>query len=231
MTLRIPSLMPGGHVEEHESIESAGAEAPQDPNTPLTTPFAHETVGLDPDSSLLKSKYGGVAVLLFVLVVAGATLFGMRSLGRAGSIALIDIKIDYPLDATSNASLKDQQLVLQDLRSSGQLKQVPLEEVQMNPFEWKGLGPDTRASARSSSMDPAEAERRAREARQKQIEVALSRLRLNSTIGGRVPMASISGEMVKVGSTVGEFFTVEAIDGRSVTLVADGQQYVLTPAK
>lgn len=226
MTIRIPSMMAAESQESQQDL-SATEEQSGEANAPLTTPFAHETVGLDGDASMLRGKHSGAMVLGLVLCIAGATLFGMRSLGNAGKIALLDIKIDYPLDGASKASLKDQQLVLQDLRSSTELKQVPLEEVQMNPFEWRGLGPAETQRA-GPGVDPAELSRRAREQRQRDIDMAFGRLVLNSIIGGRIPVARISGEMVKVGGKVGEYFTVLSIDGRSVVLVADDKQFVMT---
>lgn len=229
MTIRIPSMMPSHDTEQAETNEPIG-ENEEGQNAPLTTPFAHETVGLDGDSSMLRGKYSGVLVLLLVLGIAGATLFGMRSLGGAGKIGLLDIKIDYPLDAPTNASLKDQQVVLQDLRSSTDLRQVPLEDVQMNPFEWRGLGP-AEAARTNVGLSPAEIERRARETRLRDIEQAFKRLALHSIIGGRIPVARISGDLVKVGGKVGEYFTVASIDGRRVVLVADGQEYVMSLGK
>ena len=154
MTIRIPSMMAAEQQDSQQDLPSTDEQS-GDHNSPLTTPFAHETVGMDGESSMLRGKHSGALVLGLVLCIAGATLFGMRTFGGAGKIALLDIKIDYPLDGASSASMKDQQLVLQDLRSSTELKQVPLEEVQMNPFEWRGLGPAEAARA-APGVDPAE---------------------------------------------------------------------------
>lgn len=225
MTIRIPAMMAAENQESQQDLPDS-PEQPDDHNAPLTTPFAHETVGLEGESSMLRGKHSGAVVLGLVLCIAGATLFGMRTLGSAGKIALLDIKIDYPLDGAANASLKDQQVVLQDLRSSTELKQVPLEEVQMNPFEWRGLGP-AEAARSTPGLDPAEMSRRAKEQRAREIDQAFSKLVLNSIIGGRVPVARISGEIVKVGAKVGEYFTVASIDGRSVVLLADDKKYTL----
>lgn len=229
MTIRIPAMMAAEKQSDQSNLPEGGESAGEQ-NAPLTTPFAHDTVGIDGDSSMLRGKHSGALVLGFVLCIAGATLFGMRTIGGAGRIALLDIKIDYPLDAAAGASLKDQQLVLQDLRSSNELRQVPLEDVQMNPFEWRGLGPAETVRA-GIGVDPAELSRRAREQRQRDIEQAFGRLELNSVIGGRMPVARISGEIVKVGGKIGDYFTVVSIDGRSVVLAADDQKYTMTLGK
>ena len=65
----------------------------------------------------------------------------------------------------------------------------------------------------------AEQERRIREEQEARWAEALSRISLQGVVGGRVPLARIDGETVRVGDTLGEgMFTVEAIDGRSVVL-------------
>ncbi len=238
MTIRIPSMMDNqdslapGHAASPSQAGSAPDESsPDSSNTPLSTPFAHDTMGLDHESTGFRHRHSGALILTMVIGVAGAMLFAMRSLGQAGKIALLDIKIDYPLDsAGASKSLKDQQVVLQDLRNSGKVRQVPLEEVQMNPFEWRGLGP-AEAATGPVGVDPAEVARRALESRRREIQEGFARLHLNSIIGGAVPVASISGEMVKVGGKIGEHFIVRSIDGRSVVLVGDDQVFTLTLGK
>ena len=47
-------------------------------------------------------------------------------------------------------------------------------------------------------------------------------------IGGRVPVAQISGDLVRIGDRIGEYFVVVAIEGRLVRLEADGREFTLT---
>jgi hypothetical protein len=47
-------------------------------------------------------------------------------------------------------------------------------------------------------------------------------------MGGRRPVARISGETYGVGDKVNDTFTVKAIDGRSVTLEAKGYLFTLS---
>lgn len=238
MTIRIPSMMDNHDHDAHAQPPAPAPEthaadegAPDPSNTPLSSPFAHETVGFDPESSGFRHKHSGALLLLLVFAIACGTLLGMRSLGQAGRIALLDIKIDYPLDSIGAAKgLKDQQIVLQDLRNSGQVRQVPLEEVQMNPFEWRGLGPAETAKGPVGAT-PEEMARRELEARRRETQQAFAALHLNSIIGGAVPVASVSGEMAKVGGMIAGRFTVRSIDGRIVTLVSDDQVFTLTLGK
>lgn len=55
----------------------------------------------------------------------------------------------------------------------------------------------------------------------------MSQLKLHSVVGGRVPVARLGDQTVKVGDVVLELFTVTAIGGRSVALTVDGETYNL----
>ena len=169
-------------------------------------------------------RNGGMVLLLVVVAVASALLFGMRKLGLAGRLELVDIKIDYPFESGKNtAAGPDHQVVIKDLRTSTDVRQVPPELVQMNPFEWMVQAQST------TTPDPKDdAVRRAREARRREIAEAFDALTLNSVMGGRMPVAQISGQLVRVGDDIGEFFTVLQIEGRSVVLVADDDKFTLT---
>ena len=75
----------------------------------------------------------------------------------------------------------------------------------------------------------AEAARIAAENRRK-IDTKFNSLTLNSVMAGRVPVAMISGKMVKVGEEIDGMFIVGAIrpKERTVELLADGRTYTLT---
>ncbi len=176
----------------------------------------------------LLAQNGGMIVLLIVVAVAAALLMGMRKLGLAGRLELVDIKIDYPFEAEKGTVVgPNHQSVINDLRRSADVVQVPPEQVQMNPFEWKTA--DEKPAARDDlAVAEAERLRRQAEARRREVDSAFSRLRLNSVMGGRIPVAQISGVLVREGDTVDELFRVKAIEGRSVTLTVDGREYTLT---
>jgi hypothetical protein len=176
-------------------------------------------------------KLHGFGALGVVLVVGAVVLGGMRYLGMGGLIEMADIKIDYPLDnAQATVTSADAREIISGLNVSGEIEQIPLEEITQNPFEWKGIVAS--ADDTSTVLDPAalalQRVREAREARLREIQSSLDMLTLNSVMGsGKNGVARISGELVRVGDTVSELFTVESIDGRSVLLTADGQDYKL----
>lgn len=173
----------------------------------------------------LLAKNGGMVVLLIVVAVAAGLLMGMRKLGLAGRLELVDIKIDYPFEA-ENVVGADHQRVIEDLKGSRDFKQVPLELVQMNPFEWKTS--DEKPAVGDVALAEADRLRKQADARRREIDDAFKKLRLNSVMGGRVPVAQISGVLVREGDTVSELFRVQSIEGRSVVLSVDGREFTMT---
>lgn len=211
----------------NDSIDAVETESARASNFAVSNSIDDDLAGSASSSkNNLLAKNGGMILLLVVVAVAGALLLGMRKLGLAGRLELVDIKIDYPFDMHKDAVVgPDHESVINDLKSSSDIKQVPPELVQMNPFEWK-----TESKNQTDELALREAERLRKEAatHKKQIEAAYSKLTLNSVMGGRIPVAQISGQLVKVGDDVGEYFTVLSIQGRSVTIVAGEQKFILT---
>jgi len=78
------------------------------------------------------------------------------------------------------------------------------------------------------NLDDPEARRLAElQARLAKVQSEFNKLELNSVLGGSMPIARISGEAVRVGDKIGDYFTVVAIHGRSVELSAEGEIYTL----
>ena len=170
-------------------------------------------------------------MLIVFVAIACAALWGMRQLGMSGSLKFDDgPEIDYPIDELiSQSTNASHDKILDQLESSDAFARVPLESVWTNPFEWKDLGPRAAAVDDPVDEDPEEAARREREQREREIQSKLSRLELNSVMGGRNPIARISGELFRIGDEVAEFFVVRSISAlhRSVVLEADGESYKL----
>lgn len=176
----------------------------------------------------------GMIILGIVVIVAGAGLVTMRRIGLGTKLELIDLKIDYPIEA--GVTGLDHTRVLAELSATSQVtNQVPVDQVQKNPFLWdpdlikKGAVTDTGRKTPTGPDPAAEAARIAAENRRK-IESKFNTLALNSVMDGRVPVAVISGKMVKVGEELEGMFIVGAIrpKDRTVELLADGRTYTLT---
>lgn len=225
MNLRMPPIDGGGATASGSS--GSGKSGAQGFSTLAEVAAAAGAAGTQ---SLPKpKKLGGMLVLLVVIIVAAGLLFGMRKLGTSRRLQMVDFKIDYPVEKAELARLsKDHEEVLAELRSTGQIVQVPLDQVQTNPFEWKLIEKQVQSAKPDDSALAAERSRREAEERKRTIESQAAMLKLNSVIGGRTPVAQVSGKLVKIGDVIDEMFTVTRIEGRSIEITAEGMAFTLT---
>lgn len=180
-----------------------------------------------------KRQVNGMIVLAIVVLASAAGLVTLRRIGLGSKLELLDLKIDYPIEA-ANALSADHSRVLAELSTNAHVtNQVPVDQIQKNPFLWD---PDMTKTTLVDNTKPKPVkatgptpEQIAAENRKK-IETKFKSLTLNSVMDGRVPVATISGKLVKVGDTIDPYFIVGAIHPkeRSVDLLADGRTYTLT---
>lgn len=224
MSLRLPSAAQQPMTPEPEAPPSEPAS-----NAPLANPFAAGPGGfvVGDDLQPKGKRLSATSVLILLVIVGAALLFGMRKLGMGPKLDLMAIQIDYPLEGENKPQAKDHVVILDDLRTGGRANRVPLSMVQINPFSWRSLIPAEVETIDEREVDPTELARREQESRKKRIAEAAEKLVLNSVMAGRVPIARISGETVRVGDVLGETFHVKAITGRSVELEAEGQTFTL----
>ena len=158
------------------------------------------------------------AVVAGVLAIGIALLFFMRQAGMGPRPAEADVIVDYQFQEKRAAEAVElQQEVLEELNRAGPPVQFETEEIGRNPFRLK-------APLQITDGSPETAAENAGEVR---VMDALSRLRLQTVIDGRIPVARISGKTVRVGDRVGELFVAESISGRSVTLRAGDRVFTL----
>lgn len=207
----------GGGNAGGEGIEGIGAIAPVKKKLPTST-----------------------ILLVGIVVAAAGGLVAMRKYGLGPQFSFGDTKSE--VDMSNAANTDAHRRVLRELTTSAVVAQVPVEQVQRNPFAMDEAfdGLMARPEPRDTGLDAAErarldAERRAREEAERragQIRQAAARLRLNSVIAGTRPIARISDRNYQLNEKVGEFFTLVEIQQRSVTLEsADGERYVIEMGK
>ncbi len=166
----------------------------------------------------------------FVLAVSAGLLWFMRDQGLGVGFASGDeVKIEYEVD--ENAASQDQvkqQKLMRDLSLTDNPNQVPVEDLNKNPFEMAILTSDeeetevAETEVREEPRGPTPEEIRARE-----LQRTFDGLKLNTVLRGRVSLARIDGKTYRVGDVVESEFLLLSIDDRSVTLGADGKTYVL----
>lgn len=183
-----------------------------------------------------KRKVSTQAIALTVLLaVGGGMIYGMRLLGIGPLTNLAATVVpDYDLTKPSSR-VADHQKIIQDLAANHAASQVPVEEVQKNPFKMSDVvSPAPVAAGDPNAAGRAAAERAKRDVELKRgkVQGALAQLKVNGIIGGSHPVARISGEAVRVGDILADgLFTVKAIHGRSVELSVantDGETVELT---
>jgi len=170
----------------------------------------------------------GVLLLALVVAVSGGLLYGMRQVGLGVGLDLRLPTIDYPVDAAEAVVVRDErhQRIMDDLATSESILQVPLDNLQRNPFRLDSApaeivaepGEDPEATA---ARIAAERERQ----RRQEIKRTLDAIEVNSVLTGAVPLARINGKPVRIGERVADVFVVRAIYGRTVELEADGRVY------
>lgn len=212
-------------MPDANSMPQEGSESAE--QSPLANPFSAGPGGFltAADLESKPSKFSGALVLLLVVATAGGVLFGMRRLGMGPKLSLAEIKIDYPLDADPLTATGDHERILADLNSTRNVHRIPLEMVQTNPFSWRSLIQKETPAAKEADAEDL-TRRQAAERKQKILDAA-QKLVVNSLMGGRVPMARIDGELVRIGDRLGEYFTVRSITGRMVELECEGEVYSL----
>jgi len=113
-----------------------------------------------------------------------------------------------------NSVFRDTDEIIKLITDDQTLMQVPVAQVQMNPFmpvEGKVVEPD----------DPVALAEAARQDRLKVAYDALDRIEVQSILGGATPRVFIGGEIYKTGDEVGGF-RIKAINQRHIVLAVDG---------
>lgn len=167
------------------------------------------------------------------VVLAGiATLVFLRSQGVGADLVFgqDEVKIDYPIDAPNNVNTEQRQRrVLESLATSGEIAQVPAEDIEQNPFQLKNITStgeeiseaDSKANAKPAGPSPAQL-------RLQELDRLAATLELNTVISGRISLARINGKTYRLGDTVADEFRIMAINpDRTVEIKADETVYIL----
>lgn len=213
------------HTDEARGPESDARREGQAPLLLQDMQLTEEALNLPARSSHARPA---VVTGLIVAAAVGA-LLAMRHFGLGPALSLADVSVQYERAETQPGASPAK--VLADLERSRRAVQVPADYISSDPFELavEADTPKTPAiDADLARQAELERQRLAREARLRELETAADKLTLQSVILGAKPIARINDRMYQLGSTVEELFTVEAIEGRQVTLAADGLEFTIT---
>ncbi len=164
-----------------------------------------------------------------VLVLSAGALWFMRGQGVGVDIASgEEVKIEYEVDEKAIVEEEERQReLMQDLTLTDNPNQVPVDELQKNPFEMALLTQDEDEPEMTKVEEPVRRGPTAEELRAQELQRAYDNLELNTVLRGRVSLARIDGKTYRVGDVVAKEFLLLSIEDRSVTLGADGKTYTL----
>lgn len=213
---------------------AAGAETPEKMGGVFRLDTAAASVA-DPAqiqfaSPVAKRVSTQMVALVLVLVLGGGLLWGMRKLGIGPLNHFAGASMpDYDMSQLGTNKTADHKRILDELTANYSKTQVPLDQVQRNPFRLAdGLSKPEVKPGEDPAKVTAEQQKRIALQRKDKVKAALANLKLNGVLGGSTPVARISGDAVRIGETVGDYFTVKAIHGRSVELTCENEVYTLT---
>jgi hypothetical protein len=158
-----------------------------------------------------------VLVLLLIVGVSAAALYAMRRYGMRAGFQFDTVNTDFKDNDSEKA--KTYERIMADLASVQKPLDVALGDFGKSPFMRENstkITPDIPQLPIAQSDD---------ERHKQEASAAVKALHLNGIIGN---IARIDEQNVKVGDTVSSILTVKAIDGRSVTFEAYGDEYTMT---
>ena len=182
-----------------------------------------------------KSKVDNQMLIAGVVLLLGVgAVYGMRYLGMAAGLDENAVTIDYTSEGGQVDENKRYHEVLSALDESTQVMQFGSElDLPAHPFAMEVAEEYEIAATPGMSEDERRALQlqrdfeNAQEARKNEIMAELYSFQVQGVIGGKRPAARISGQAVRVGMELGDFFQVVEITGRAVVVEADGKRYEL----
>jgi hypothetical protein len=221
-------------AQSQQSQQSAQASAPSEamPDASVPNPFMTPGSTAEVGGSRPRRKVPTqTLILMLVLGVSAAALMSMRQLGLRSGVKFEEVKLDGSEADAEKAKTYDR--IMADLARLQTPLDVALGDFGKSPFMLDTH--KTQVTAEGETIEELTPEQRAAliakeaaEQRRAQIQDAATQLQVNGILAGRVPIARINEHAYRIGDTVQDLFTVTAIDGRSVTLEADGESFVLT---
>ncbi len=155
-----------------------------------------------------------VGVVAGVLLVAGGVIYWMHIKGIAPGKLLKPVEMRYTIEQTQARHYEGEARILRSLAMAGPPPQIPLEEIQENPFRLE------RAPKDNGPIRPVEAVAVRDEVLIKAEEV-LGSMKIEMVLNSETtPLAKINGTVYRVGDKIDGVLEIVGISGRSVTFRA-----------
>ncbi|MBL4699499.1 MAG: hypothetical protein JKX70_11775 [Phycisphaerales bacterium] len=188
-------------------------------------------------SSTSDSKFNTQMVIaLSVLAIGGGAIYAMRYIGMKAGLDENIASIEYASETSSVDFTKRFKNVMSTLDQSTISFQIAnTDSFAENPFSLPGavedevieIDPGMSEEERLEIQRQRDLAREIERRREMVIEEAFN-FRLKGIIGGSRPAARISGQAVRSGMQLGEYFSVVEITGQHVVIEADSMRFQLT---
>lgn len=181
---------------------------------------------------------------LGILVLAAVAIWGMRSIGLKGQTGASaqDISSTLGYDTASRPAVMtvEDKRLLTDLTASRTINQVAGDELQKNPFALPSAARPRAKATQGAPLSPTADAEEIAAARQRDLLAQLEGYKLQGVMGGTNAVARINGKAYRVNDTLGDGagdknaprhtakFLVTVIEGREVTLTAEGFSFILS---
>jgi hypothetical protein len=205
---------------------------PTTPNDLVPRTGTFPMPGMEADTAPRKVKVNSQAVVLvIVLGVSAAALASMRHIGMKSGINFKSgegapaqpavLQDDPEKVARYDRIMKDLQQLQQPLDIAlGELAKIPA----LIPSDYKIEQPKP---GDATTKVPEDLTGKQNAMRLAKVREAASRLKLQSCMGGKVPLARIDGKFYRIGDLVNEMFIVRSIENRSAVVEAEGETFNL----
>ena len=203
-----------------QPLENAQGEGP--PNIMAELRSSGETGFAPPDLSGATRPRKRVDVQTLVvaltIIASAACLYMMRQQGKGAGFTFQIVKIDLEPEKAAVVNPHHERIMADLVRST----QVPIavEKLDKNPFKLASVAAPSPTAPDAPAAPPVD-----REA--EEIARALAGVHVAAIMQGRVPIARINGQLVKVGDRVEGKLLVAQINERSVEFLAAGKRHTV----
>jgi hypothetical protein len=174
------------------------------------------------EDSHAPESYGGsgkrlpiqLGIVVGVLAVTGGVIYWMHVKGIAPGKLLKPVEMRYTIEQTQARYYEGEDRIMRTLAQAGPPPQIPLEDIQENPFRLERAPQD---SAPTIAFETAPV----RDQVLVQAEAMLGSLKIEMVLNNDTnPLAKINGTVYRVGDKVDGVLEIVSISGRSVTFRA-----------
>jgi hypothetical protein len=227
-----PSDSSGEHTDGASNIFLNMAETDSATGIPSLKQAPMSAISSSASESKMNTQ---LVIAACVLAIGGGAIYAMRYIGMKAGLDEKVVEIDYASETSSAdfnkrfvtvmKTLDDSTIAVQ-LSNKDSFAKTPFARPNSVVEDVVPMDPGMSEEERLALQRKRDLEREIERRREMVISEAM-RLKLQGIIGGSRPAARVSGQPVRAGMQLGEFFTVTKITGRSMIIEADGMRFEL----